>query len=453
MAGTCRRFGAGDQADRCHRRGRGPAWAALRTGRTMPNYRDAGPAATKRGEGDTLINAERGKPESVLIFLQGTEASAHPGIIDGYEQLIAGGEVAQLDVMPVLGPTGTERGGTFWQEALERALGHGTTLVVFQYYHSRHLPDPREAIRKLKALPSGPMVVTTLGDPFMNGYLGQPEVPRSFLQAAEASDLVTLTSMGVMADHVARHTSAPILLLPNGACQVRFGSLPERDGFSEPDFDVVFVGSRNSSRNPFRPYHHYGRKREELALALEKRFGNRFGLFGKGWEGRPSNQGPVPFADQASTAGRARVVVGGVPFSRARYYSSNRPFIQITSGTPMVDTAVPGVDRILKSGHHWILVDHERLVKSVELTLELGDGPRAELGRQAANFVLQHHTQAQRVATLVENVRRLRAARATGVRTEPHLPFFLPDTDMSVEAQLASRNWPRTTVRADERNF
>lgn len=388
-----------------------------------------------------MNEAEHGEPESVLIFLQGTNPEAHPGIIDGYERLKAGGEIAHFEVMPIFGASGLERGEAFWQEALDRAQGHGTTLVVFQYYHSRRLPDPRAAINKIKRLPSAPFVVSTLGDAFMNGYLGRPEVPPSFLQAAEVSDLVTLTSMGTLADHISHYTRAPILLSPNGACQVRFGLPPERKVGTEPDFDVVFIGSRNSSRNPLRPYHHFARRREELVRSLEKRFGKRFGLFGNGWEGRSSNQGPVPFAEQAKTAGRARVVVGGVPYSTARYYSSNRPFIQITSGTPMVDTAVPGVERLLKPDEHWVLSDHEALVGAVERTLELGDEERAEMGRRAAEYVLAHHTQAHRVATDVENVRRLRSMRRSGVQNNPHLPFFLADVDLSVEGPLATRNW------------
>ena len=78
-------------------------------------------------------------PDSVLLLLQGRAPSDHPGIVDGYERLRRSGRVRHLDVMPVFGPNGVERGAAFWDEALERALGHGTTLVVFQYYHARYL--------------------------------------------------------------------------------------------------------------------------------------------------------------------------------------------------------------------------------------------------------------------------------------------------------------------------
>ena len=271
--------------------------------------------------------------------------------------------------------------------------------------------------------------MSTLGDPFRNGYLGRPSVPRSFLQAAQRSDLVMLTSMGVLADYVARYTRAPILLSPNGACQVRFAEISATAPPAAPEFDVVFIGSRNASRNPLRPYHAFARRRERLVDALSRRFGSRFAVFGHGWEGRPSAQGPVPFDQQAEAARRGRVVVGGVPYSTARYYTSNRPFIQMTSGVPLVDSFVPGVETLFRPEEHWILADEHHLVSAVERVLEMGDERRSAIGQAAAAYVLSRHTQAHRVASLVENARRLADARRSGGRPAPYLPYFLSDVD------------------------
>ena len=44
------------------------------------------------------------------------------------------------------------------------------------------------------------------------------------------------------------------------------------------------------------------------------------------------------------------MIVGGVPYSNARYYASNRPFIQMTSGVPIVETPVPGVETLFGQG-------------------------------------------------------------------------------------------------------
>lgn len=381
-------------------------------------------------------------PESVILVLQGTSAADHPGDIDGYERLRGVGAVRDLAVFPVFGPAGVSRGNAFWHDVLEHAHDVGATLVVFHYYHSDQLPDPRTMIAKLRVLPSSPTIVTTLGDPFMNGYLGRPRVPRSFLAAASASDLVTLTSMGVLADYIARHTDAPLLLLPHSLCQVRFGKAIPAAGTEDVEFDVAFVGSRNRSRNPVKGYYWLGRRRERMVEQLTRRHGRRFAVFGHGWDHLESSQGPVPFHEQVSAIRRARIVVGGIPFSRARYYTSNRPFIQATSGVPIVDTKVPGVETLLGDGKHWLLADDTELVSRVEQVLEMPAAEREIIGTAAAQYVLERHTQAHRVAALVENARRLRRANLTGDPTPPHLPYFLDEVDPEAEGRFAVRNWP-----------
>jgi hypothetical protein len=392
--------------------------------------------------GETIAMGQHA-PESVVLILQGDSAEAHPGIIDGYERLRAEGQVREISVFPVFGPAGASKGKEFWRAVIDRSREQAATLVVFQYYHSPILPDPRLAMRQLRTLPSRPFLVSTLGDPFMNGYCFRPEVPRSFLQAAEASDLVTLTSMGAMADHVGRYTRAPIILSPNGACQVRFGGRARVSADNEAKIDVVFVGSRNASRNPLRPYYWFGKRRTHFVMALRRRFGNRFAVFGNGWNHLGSSaQGPIPFAKQAEVAREARVIVGGIPFSTARYYTSNRPFIQMTSGVPVVDVGVPGVDLLLKDRIHWVLSDEAKLLETVDEVLTWEPEARAAMGRAAAEYVLSRHTQAHRVAALVENVRRLRTRRDAQVSATPHLPFFHDDVAVSAEMRVATRNWP-----------
>jgi hypothetical protein len=385
------------------------------------------------------------RPESVVLVLQGSAPEAHPGIIDGYERLRRQGAVSEISVFPVFGPQGVVRGDIFWDAVIQQANDQEASLVVFQSYHSRALPDPRPAMRRLHRLRSHPFLVSTLADPFMNAYLGRPSIPRSFLQAAEESDLVTLTSMGALVKKVSEYTAAPIMLLPLSACQVRFGSAEGMLSDQEKAYDVVFVGSRNSSRNPLRPYHWFGKRRSRLVDNLSKRYGKRFAVYGSGWDHLPSACGCVPFVQQANAVCSARLVVGGIPFSRERYYASNRPFIQMTSGVPIVDVHVPGVETLLQDRVHWLLSAEAKLMETVEEVLAWTPDARAAMGRAAAKYVLSRHTQAHRVATLVENVRRLRAWRDAKTPVRPHMPFFHDDVDMSTEMPHATRNWPEPT--------
>src|SRR5690606_22837903 len=128
--------------------------------------------------------------------------------------------------------------------------------------------------------------------------------------------------------YIAAYTSAPIILLPHGVCQVRFDEHSNEFDPPERDLDVVFIGSRNRARNPTKGYYWRGLRRQRLVERLTRHFGRRFGVFGNGWDYLSSSRGPVRFEQQLSTARRAKLVVGGIPFSSARYYCSDRPFIQ-----------------------------------------------------------------------------------------------------------------------------
>jgi hypothetical protein len=193
-----------------------------------------------------------------------------------------------------------------------------------------------------------------------------------------------------------------------------------------------------------RSYHWYARRRERLVRKLGDRFGASFALFGHGWDGIASNyQGPIPFARQHEACQRAEIVVGGVPFSPARYYASNRPFNQIASGVPFVDLAVEGVEKILRDGVHWHLAGSiDELVDLCDDLLARPAAERAELGREAAKHVLTHHTDDARWRSLVATLTNVRTALVAGAPPPPpDLRFFLPDVDRNEELALATRGW------------
>ena len=382
-----------------------------------------------------------GCPESVILILQGASPDEKPGIIDGFERLRRTGVVRDLSVFPVFGPDGVERGESYWRDVIATAHAQHATLVVFHYYHSPALPDPRPAIDKLRALSTHPSIVMTLGDAFLHGYFGRPRVPRSFLQGAEMADLVTLTSMGALADHVVKHTNAPIMLLPHGVCQVRFGAPSGCSSLHRSEVDVAFVGSQNRSRNPLRGYFWAARRRERLITQLAKRHGSRFALFGRGWDHLPCSRGPIEFQHQVEAVRCARVVFGGLPFSWSRYYASDRPFIQATSGIPLIDVAAPGVDALLRDGEHWVLAREDQVIEKVDEMLSRSNEELSAMGQKASEYVYEKHTLAHRVAALVENARRQRAMKTGDTRVAPHLPFFHDAVDLEREAPEATRNW------------
>lgn len=317
-----------------------------------------------------------------------------------------------------------------------------TDLIVLHHYHAVGLSDPRPFIDSVRAQEHRPVVGFTGGDAFFNGFF-RPRHPQIFKLTAASADITFNTSMGAVADAIARYGAPRVVLSPNYADLTRFGKPSERYRPLNAEFDVCFVGSNNRSRNPGRSYYWYGRQRENLVRLLTKRFGARFAVFGGGWDGLSSAQGRVPFDQQLEACRRARVVVGGVPYSPARYYTSNRPYQQIMSGVPFVDVAVDGVDRLLRDGEHWHLVgSFDRVADRVDELLCRTDAERVELGEVAADYVRRHHSEESRWRQIVHELGTLRAAlRNQTDPPPPLLQFMLPEVNMQDELPLATRGW------------
>jgi spore maturation protein CgeB len=230
--------------------------------------------------------------------------------------------------------------------------------------------------------------------------------------------------MGYIAQQLRRWGSRNLVLMPNGCCQARFASPVQPS--DNPQFDVVFIGSRLRARNPIGHHFRVARRRVQLVEAFTRRYGRRFGLFGPGWEGNPSWHGPVAYKSQHDAYRDAAVAIGGLPHAYHDYYTSDRVFIATASGVPLVDYAVPGVERILQPGVDWWLArDIEGMIAGCDRLLEMSPPERLALGRRARQRTLARHTQYHRCCAMVEIVRALRCARLAGRSAkEPKLSFL-----------------------------
>lgn len=383
-----------------------------------------------------MAERQQGTRPGLFVVSRG----GHPGVDDALRRLVASGGLRQAHHHGVAEPTtsGSEAEWVNFQATIERDR---VELVVLHHYHGRRSPDPRGFIEAVRSMPHRPVVALTCGDAFFNGFF-RPSHPQVIRQACSHVDVVLTTSMGGNADAITGYGAPRVALWPHAADPGRFVSGRVRRSVP-PEFEVVFIGSRNQPRNPFRSYHWSARRRQHLIERLTRHFGARFAVFGKGWEGLPSARGPVEFDRQLEACRRSRVVVGGVPYSPARYYMSDRPFIQTLSGVPFVDLAVDGVGTVLRDGEHWHLAnDEDGVLGRCEELLARPKGDREELGRLAATFVKDNHTHEARWRGLVQDLEELHRCRLTGeAPAPPNLEFLLPEVDRDREMPDATRGW------------
>jgi spore maturation protein CgeB len=259
--------------------------------------------------------------------------------------------------------------------------------------------------------------------------------------ASALSDVTFLTGMGYVARQLARAGGRNLVLMPNGCCQVRF-SEPPRFGPEVPEFDVSFIGNRLSAQNPLGHFFWTARRRDHFVKLFTRRYGKRFALFGRGWEGNPCWLGPVPYAGQHQAYRRSAVVVGGTPNANHDYYSSDRVFIALASGVPLVDWWVPGLDRILVDGRDCRMAhDIADMVRLCDTLLEMPSGERQRMAAETRARILGAHTQYHRCRQMIDIVKHLRRARQQGSPAAlPQLPF-LGASAQSVEAPQAVMAW------------
>lgn len=380
------------------------------------------------------------KPPHLTLLLQGTKPSDQIGYHSAFAKMVDTGSLRGYDAFPFRGCVTEADWHAFFASVLNHMKTTGSDALLCQYFHQRMPVDPTPFLEAVRALPQRPIIATSCGDPFGPGVR---RIPRSLTRAARQSDLAFSTSMGGLADALHRAGCPRLMLLPNGACDERFGSTPPPPADVDRDFDVVFIGSNKVGRNPLGAWGQAGRARRKYVDALTRRFGTRFGLFGHGWRELPSWQGPVPFDEQVTTVQRSQVVFGGYPASSIDYYTSDRTFIQAIAGVPLIDHWVPRVESLLEPGREWVLVrTPEELVARVEALLELGQWELEQIGQAGREAIQERHMQSQRAQLMVRTISELQQAARSGRQPRrPNLDFFHESVNMDAEVSTAFRGW------------
>lgn len=208
------------------------------------------------------------------------------------------------------------------------------------------------------------------------------------------------------------------------------------------DWEVVCVASNYHVKNPFS--YLYKRKLARIGeiRELERRYGKKFALFGKGWEGFSSWRGPLPYEKQGDIFRSSRVVVGGHPGGGMDYYLSDREFIALASGTPFVEFWTPRVEAIFQPEKHWFLYrDEKEMLQKTDYLLDSANHNIGRLTEETERYVRGHHSNFHRLKEMIRISAEYRESRAQKRPYQPELKFFLKGVDWHKEKIFALRNW------------
>jgi hypothetical protein len=366
-----------------------------------------------------------------LIFVvQGHSEQDQIGYTAAAHQLLAEGSLDNLSFFfPLREYSQSNSWRDVWTALIEEAKATQPTCIFFQFltYSADHIDM---LIDGLKSIPSKPLIMTSYGDPFSSNLL-LPRPTSSFMRIARAADLNFQTTMGRCSDYLSWNAIRHIVFCPHGFCQKRFSQSPSELN-TKRSFDISFVGSRNISKNPLSTLFYTGRRRQSLVSLLQRDFASRFALYGRGWEGFPSWQGPVAYANQIDAIRKSELFFGGYPGSVDLLYQSDRPWIALISEVPFIDWDVPGLSWMLQVGEDWYPVStSSQLINQIKFLLSQESEVLQEKARLAALRAASRHSHYHRMRFMVRTA-SLRW-KAKDSRKTPPLPpfdFFLPEVDI-----------------------
>jgi hypothetical protein len=361
------------------------------------------------------------------VIYQGQVEKDQIGYNSAWSVLATRGQISHLELIPSSelwlqkssSSDSSARISKAWDKIRKIILEQKIDVLFLQYFHSTLLPDPSSMLQRIREMPNAPIIVTSCGDPY-SPHANRP--PISLVGAASKSDLVVSTSMGSLARIFQKAGARRVSLLPNSACDIRFGQdLLE----PESEWDVVFIGSRYSGKNFAKGLFWTGKQRETYVQELARKFGPRLAIFGKGWADFSQNQGPVDYKEQVRVANLGKVVFEGVPGSKLQYYTSDRVPIQMLSARPLVMMPVEGLNSLFEPGRHYSpFTNASELVTQIGRLLD-NPGRGLEIGDEARDLIKSHHMNSHRVELLYEwFLEIIEARRQNRIAQHPRMPFL-----------------------------
>lgn len=170
--------------------------------------------------------------------------------------------------------------------------------------------------------------------------------------------------------------------------------------------EIVFLASR---------YEHTSHaRRTELAAELHARYGNRFAVYGHGWESFSYGRALLTQPQEAGVYSAARCAISMSMRNDLPAYSSDRLFRALASGAvtlveyfPELETTVglqPGLH-----GFEWAA--RPELFDHIDAILDVPDPTYEFMRRAASEFARRYHSWKARAPELREVIRQVRASR------------------------------------------
>lgn len=385
----------------------------------------------------------------VVMFSQAREISDQPDYDISFRRATSAGERIDFLNVPFIGYADKHGWNAFYRRVLEVNEDFHPDMVFFQFYHSGGDEGIAECCRSLRIARNRPLIFGSIGDPFYTGWASHfaRPLPKSAVNLAANADAFFATAMGNVAEELVRKGGKNIVFLPNAFCPEHFPYW-EDPYLEDREFDVVMLCSkgrllgRKIVANYCNNWH-----RRYVVSKMARYFGKRFSVFGRGWT-NSSAVGTIPFKEQVRIYRKSKVVLDApAPIIHTNYYSSDRAFFMLGSGSALVHFHTPRFETMVRQDENVYFVHRLRDVCSVcEKVLALPEDVLNARRTATRELVKERHLISHRVDTIISTAEALLKHRNGELTLEAalrHLRLwhFLPEVDLESEYKYAVLNW------------
>ena len=279
-------------------------------------------------------------------------------------------------------------------------------LILVQHLGKNQITE--KDVQKIKSFYKDHTPVIAYDERDVYGYFRKP-LPKTVLDFARLCDAVFLVAAGSFANRFRKAGCKNVYYLSHVSNDVIFGK-PWQPTM-ERKYDVIMIGNRATRK--FSLLEMPGvKEREELVKKFSLKYGERFAVFGKGWEKFQRSEGPISFTFQEEIARQSWICIGHDHFYNYEGYFSNRLPIALFSGVPFVSRKTPGIENLLIDGYHcrfFYSID-----ESIEICDELLKWPKErliDLGLRGSDFAKKYLNEEVRMARLIEILTQIKQSR------------------------------------------
>jgi hypothetical protein len=325
------------------------------------------------------------KPWSLLYLPNEVVEGDQVGPRDAFEGMLRDGVLSRYEAFSYLVEAQRHGAEQALVQLLDRVRAHPPQVLLWQ--HVSNFPVDTQWLRRLREAAPNMHLLYHEADAYGRWV---KRLPRGTRQMMAAADTVALVGRGELAKLARSAGARRVLYSPHSADTRRFGQPWEPT--RQRDFDVIMIGNCIRSRLP------WGRmpgaaSRVAMVRALGRRFGQRFAVYGAGWDGFIGNQGRLDFAHQEIAQRRAWLTVSWDHFDGYDSYFSDRVPISMMSGVPHVTNHQPGYEQVFGDDPplQWARGVDE-MVAQVEQMLTRGPQSLIDLGQRAQHYARERFT-------------------------------------------------------------